>query len=67
MKYRSERALRSERPDLTEGQTIGYCLKCLFADKKHKISDEVVSGLNFEELIGALLQAEDLAKGKPED
>jgi len=62
MKNYSEDVIRGSRPDKSAEHTIGYCLKCLLADTQHKITDEVVAGLNFEELLGALLQAEDLVK-----
>ena len=62
MKDWREDFLRKGRPDLSAEQTIGHCLKYLFADTTHNVTDEVVHGLTFEELIGALLQAEDLAR-----
>jgi hypothetical protein len=43
-------------------QAIGNALGQLFADEKRSIHEEVVPGLTFEELIGALLMGRDLAE-----
>lgn len=61
MKVHTRELLESGRPKQTPAETIGYCLERLFEDRDHLLSDEVVKGLQFEELIGALLQARDLA------
>jgi hypothetical protein len=58
---------RFEFPDTTEGicflrGALSFCLDRLFADETHHLGDEVVQGLSFEELIGALLQGRDLAE-----
>lgn len=59
MKDFDKSELEASRPsiDLIEG--IEYCLDGLFQDKTRKISDFVVDGLTFEELIGVLLLAKD--------
>lgn len=62
MKDYTREELEEGRPGYSAYQTIGRCLDCLFTDKTHTINDEVVKGLTFEELIGALLQARDLAR-----
>jgi hypothetical protein len=36
---------------------VGFSLRKLYADKSHTLGQEVVYGLTFEELIGALLAA----------
>jgi hypothetical protein len=50
------------RPDAPALQTINYCLEQIFADTHASLNDTIVKGLTFEMLIGALLQARDLAK-----
>ena len=52
--------LEATRPDTSVDATIAYCLRQLYADKQHTVTQEVVHGLTFEELIGTLLQARDL-------
>lgn len=52
--------LEATRPDTSVDETIAYCLRRLYADKQHTVTQEVVHGLTFEELIGTLLQARDL-------
>ena len=60
MKEYSRVELESSRPPLDGIVAIDFCLDALYADREHRISDPVVGGLSFEELIGALL----LAKGQ---
>jgi hypothetical protein len=52
----------ASRPDVSPLQAISNCLDQLFDDHKRSSSDFVVEGLTFEELIGALLLAKDLAE-----
>jgi len=55
----SKRVLEENTSDLA-GEApdwIAFCLRRLYADRKHTISQEVVYGLVFEELIGALQAA----------
>jgi len=59
MKDYNRSELEDGRPEKNAGDCIEFCLKQLYADRKHFITDEVVSGLTFEELIGALLLAKD--------
>jgi hypothetical protein len=40
---------------------VNFCLAQLYADRMHRCGDEVVRNLTFEELIGALLLARDVA------
>jgi len=54
----TEEELRVGRPTMAPADTIAFCLGRLFADRTRATGDEVVPGLTFEELIGALLQAE---------
>jgi len=62
MKDYTEKELRQGRPNKNPKDTIAFCLKCLFQDKNHKISDTITDRLTYEELIGALLQAEDVIR-----
>lgn len=55
----TEQDLRESRPDVDGLECVRFCLKRLFEDNQHGIEDRVVGGLTFEELIGALLLAED--------
>jgi hypothetical protein len=50
-------------PDTDEtAEHIGFCLDRIYEDKQHYIYQEVVRGLTFEELTGALLAARESAK-----
>ncbi|MFA5154176.1 MAG: hypothetical protein WC554_16620 [Clostridia bacterium] len=41
--------------DLSEGEDwLDFCIKKLLSDRRHKLADEVIHGLTFEELFGAL-------------
>ncbi|MHC5541061.1 hypothetical protein ACYOEI_22800 [Singulisphaera rosea] len=62
MKDFDRETLEGNRPGDPPIQTISYCLEELFNDKTKSTKDVVVGGLSFEELIGALLQARDLAE-----
>jgi hypothetical protein len=44
-------------PERYLGESTDYCLRHLFRDRKHCVEDEIVSGLDFETLLGALLIA----------
>lgn len=59
MKDFDKSELEAGRPsaDLMEG--IEYCLDALYKDSTKEISDFIVEGLTFEELIGVLLLAKD--------
>ncbi len=62
MKDHSKTSLESSRPRVTAFEAITFCLDRLYEDKTKEICDEVVDGMIFEELIGALLMARDLAE-----
>ncbi len=59
MKDFTAQELRADRPSLSAADCIGHVLKQLFKDQTHEISDLVCPHLTFEEVIGALLLAED--------
>lgn len=59
MKDYSQEELERTRPSINPNDAIECCLKALFEDKKHNIHDYVVDGLTYEEVIGALLLAND--------
>jgi hypothetical protein len=51
--------LESSRPSSPIDEGVGVCLKRLYEDRSHSVTDEVVTGLTYEELIGVLLLARD--------
>lgn len=59
MKDSTENELREERPEISAKEAVKFCLKQLFQDKEHTLEQEVALGLIYEEVIGALLLAED--------
>jgi hypothetical protein len=60
MKDYTEEDWRGGRPDISALDAVSICLEQLFANNKKKGSEEVVPGLTYAELIGALLLAEDV-------
>ncbi len=58
MKDFTEAQFRNGRPDIHAKESIKFCLDRIFEDAKHGINNEIVKGLDFEELIGTLLLAE---------
>ena len=64
MKDYTQKELERSRPSVDTEDAIAYCLECLYRDTKHTLQQEVVDGLTFEELIGALILAKhDVRKG----
>jgi len=61
MKGRTKRELESDRPTIDTAEAVDFCLRQLYRDRLHRIDEEVVVGLTFEELIGALLLSRDAA------
>lgn len=59
MKTHTKEQLEASRPQVEKEDAIQFCLDRLYEDKEHYIEDEVVKGLTFEELIGALLLAKE--------
>ena len=59
MKDYSKSALERSRPAGSAIETITFCLDGLYEDQAHSVQDEVVNGCTYEQLIGALLLAED--------
>lgn len=62
MKDFSKEQLRDSRPSISPIEGISFCLEQIYNDNDKTLSDTVVEGLTFEELIGALLLAEDSLK-----
>lgn len=62
MKDCGRKSLEAGRPQVSALQAINHCLEALFLDKKRSIHEELVESLTYEELIGALLMARDLAE-----
>lgn len=61
MKDFNEEQLERARPDRDLADCADHCLRALYADRSKSVSDHVVEGLTFEELIGTLLLARDLS------
>lgn len=61
MKDYTEDSLPDARLDVPPLQAISYCIDRLLADRKHSLYSEVVRGLPFDALLGALKMAHDLA------
>ena len=59
MKDYTEKELTESRPGVSVEIAIDFCLRKLYEDSTHKLTNFVVDGLTFEELIGALLSAKD--------
>ena len=66
MKDVTKRNAESGRPSASTLTAVSYCLKKLYADQNKSVRDLVAVDLTYEELIGALLRARDLAE-KHED
>lgn len=60
MKDCTQKELESSRPDISAQDALEFCLERLYLDKRHYITQEIVDGLDFEELIGTLLLARDV-------
>jgi hypothetical protein len=60
MKEVTAKHLEAYRPDVSPGAAFDHCLRALYADKAHWLSDEACHELTYEELIGALLLARDV-------
>ncbi len=61
MKDISREVIESSRPSVDAYHAIDFCLEQLFGDKHRQMGDKVAGVCTYEELIGALLQARDLA------
>ena len=59
MKYYTKKELEAARPTVSVETAVGFCLRKLSEDDDNMIDDEIVNGLTFEEVIGALLLARD--------
>ena len=59
MKDYTQEALEDSRPSAHALEAIDHCLNQLYKDKVCTVTQLVVYGLTFEELIGALLLARD--------
>ena len=64
MKKITQKELTFSRPNIELIDGLKFCLRQLYKDTKHYISDEIVRCLTFEELIGVLLLALDKEEGK---
>ena len=64
MKDLNKDTLEMYRPDHSAAHCINHALNALYRDQSKCIEDEVVRGLTFEELIGALLLARDATENE---
>jgi hypothetical protein len=55
----SQETLEASRPDKSAAECVDFCLRQLFQDRTHTIDQTVAGVLTYEELIGALLLAQD--------
>lgn len=62
MKDVSRQTIESGRPDQSPLTCINHCIDMLDRDQTKSVTDDVVQWLTFEELLGALLHARDLAE-----
>jgi len=62
MRNVTQHDLEETRPDSPLEETLAYCLKQLYADRQHDVTEEFIHGLTYEELIGTLLQARDMCE-----
>ena len=67
MKDCSKESLERDRPSLSALAAVNFCLDSLYNDKSKAIADEVADRCTYEELIGALLLARDMAMAEDED
>ena len=58
---RTQQELESGRPSIDASEAVDFCLTQLYSDREHTLDDEVCHNLTYEELIGALLLALDIA------
>ena len=61
MKGYTKTELEAERPNISLTEGLDFCLRQLYKDKKHRVTDEIVNCLTFEELLGVLLLARDIS------
>jgi hypothetical protein len=59
MRDMSRSEIEGSRPELPVNEVVEVCYQKLIGDNKHGIEDEIVHGLTFEELLGALLLCRD--------
>ena len=58
MKYLTKEDFEYSEPEEPLSVIIEFCLKKLYADETREACEEVVRGLTFEELIGALVKTQ---------
>ncbi len=55
----TEEELQDRRPRVGRRSAVEYCITRLYEDDQYHMTDEVVEGLTYEELLGALLCGRD--------
>lgn len=59
MKDESQETIESALPDMYAEDAVDFALKKIYKDDQRCLEDEVVDGLTFEELVGALRLAQE--------
>jgi hypothetical protein len=63
MKDYSQDQIEAHRPRVDALGALDFCLRALYRDRQHVISDTIVKGLDYEQLLGALSLARARALG----
>ena len=58
---KTQKELEARRPSIDAAEAVEFCLSQLYRDKEHTLAEDVCHNLTYEELIGALLLARDIA------
>lgn len=66
MKHFSREDLEAIRPEHDPADLIDYCLDRLIEDQKHVLSQDIVKGLTYEDLIETLLSVRLIIRGEPQ-
>ena len=64
MKYFSREELEKFKPHHDPVDLINYCLDRLIEDRKHVLSQDVVKGLTFEDLLETLVSVRPIIQGE---
>lgn len=62
MRDYDEKMLRGYKPSVSPSEAIEFCLEALCRDTVRKTTDEVCEHLTYEELLGALVLADEALK-----
>lgn len=62
MRDYDEKMLRGYKPSISPSEAVEFCLEALCRDTLRKTTDEVCEHLTYEELLGALVLADEALK-----